>query len=112
MTRAPKGGTTVQGVFYKGGQFLPTNEPQRGKFNSNKATAKKARKVEIAPYEWVYPENENQRPLYTKLNGTFAKFTNGKMEYAGNEKILAYVGLTEAQARDMITKFNSGQRWI
>jgi hypothetical protein len=34
-TRSPKGGITIMGVFYKGGQFLPSdNEPKRGKYNN------------------------------------------------------------------------------
>lgn len=111
MTRAPKGGTTVQGVFYKGGQFLPTNEPQRGKFNSTKSTTKKVRKVEIAPYQWV--ENpEDKTPLYPRLNGTFTRWENGVVTYYGNEKLLKYMGLTEAEAKDMIAKYNNGERWM
>lgn len=110
MRQAPKGGITIQGVFYRGGQFLPQNEPQRGKFNRANKSRSKVRKAEIAPYQWV--ENPDGKiPLYPRLNGTFARFENGVASYAGNEKILNYMGLTEDQARDMIARFNAGQRW-
>jgi len=43
-TRAPKGGIIIMEVFYKGGQFLPTNEPQKGQWNSQSFKTTKAQK--------------------------------------------------------------------
>jgi hypothetical protein len=111
--RAPKGGMTIAGVFYKGGQFLPSDyEPKRGKYNSTKSTAvSKARKVQVAPYTWeVAPEGK--RSIFQWVAGTIATMSGQTMVYCGNAQKLAYTGLSESKALDLINKFNSGQRFI
>lgn len=111
-TRAPKGGQTIMGVFYRGGQFLPTFEPQKGKWNrkTNKASAK-VRKVEIAPYEWV-PREEGKQSIFSRIAGTVATMQDDKMVYCGNEKTLAYTGFAETQVIEMVANWNNGERWF
>lgn len=110
--RSPKGGTTVAGVFYKGGQFLPSNnEPKRGAFNRPATKAAKVRKVEVAPRVWVEAQ-AGMRSLYQMVAGTVARFVDGKLVYSANAQVLDYVGLTETRARELVDMFNSGERWL
>jgi hypothetical protein len=52
--RAPKGGITISGIFYRGGQFLPSNnEPKHGMFN-RKSTKKQIRENDREQYQKVY----------------------------------------------------------
>jgi hypothetical protein len=46
-TRAPKGGITIMGVFYKGGQFLPQYAPNRDDNNNKSNTRSKYIKKNI-----------------------------------------------------------------
>lgn len=115
MERAPKGGITIKGVFYRGGQFLPANdEPKHGVYNSpRRAKASgKVRKVEIANYEWA-PAREGYRPIWGMVAGTVAKpdWQTGSLIYTGNPQTLAFRGLTEEEARDLIDRWNAGERW-
>lgn len=113
MNQAPKGGITVAGVFYKGGQFLPTVEPQRGKFN-RKATPKKqsTRKVEIGYREYA-EEIEGKRSIWQMVAGKVAGYSHQTktLNYVGNERSLNYIGLTEEEANELISKWNNGERW-
>jgi len=53
-TRAPRGGISIMGVFYNGGQFLPTNEPQNGNYNNNFKTSKAKKEIkEIARMQYI-----------------------------------------------------------
>lgn len=111
-TRAPKGGIMVNGVFYKGGWFLPTSEPQRGKWNTgNKKTTKKARKVEVAPYTWEYAP-DGMRSIFSYVAGTVATMDGEIMVYCGNAKTLAFRGMTEDYVKALVEKYNSGERFI
>ena len=110
-TRAPKGGVTVMGVFYKGGQFLPTNEPQRGKWNRKSNTAKKARKMEYAPYKWDYAPAENMVPLFRVLNGSFKYNHNTGTFEMPSPQVQAYMKWTNEFCQDYINRYNNGQRW-
>lgn len=111
MKQAKKGGEWVSGVFYKGGQFLPSVEPQRGKFNrpANKTT--KVRKVEVEPYKWV-EAREGYRSLYSAVAGVLATVRNGEMVFCASEKTLNYYGYTEAKAQELVAQYNAGERWI
>lgn len=114
-TRAPKGGITIQGVFYRGGQFLPTDEPQRGAWNKKvKKTGKKQHKQQIAAYKWeVVPDG--YRSIYSWVAGTVARpdWANDKTKlvYMGNEQTLNYIGLTETKAKELVEKYNQGELW-
>ena len=110
-TRAKKGGEMVQGVFYKGGQFLPMNEPQRGKWNTHQSKSKKVRKVEVAPYKWVEQE-DGKSSIFSRLGGTVATMQDDKMVYCGNEKTLAFMGFTETQVQELVAAWNNGERWM
>jgi hypothetical protein len=112
MKQAKKGGEMVSGVFYKGGQFLPAVEPQRGKFN--RAAGKpvsKVHMVEVAPRERVAAV-DGKFAIYARLAGTVATMRNGEMVFVGNEKSLAYMGFTEARARELVSAWNGGERWF
>lgn len=64
--RAKVGGEYgANGEFYEGGKFINTIAENQKKEGS---TAKKARKVEIAPYKWeVAPEGK--RSIYQQFAG-------------------------------------------
>lgn len=113
MKQAPKGGMTVNGVFYKGGQFLPVNEPQRGKFNRKAAQKPVGRKVEIAPFKWEYAP-EGKRSIYSMVAGVVASVyrESGIMFFCGNERSLKYAGYTEEYANELINRWNNGERWV
>ncbi len=115
MNQAPKGGMTVAGVFYKGGQFLPSNnEPKRGAFNGKSGTkAAKAIKVLVGMKEYAEPI-EGKRSIYQWVAGTVAQYSwfTKRLTYVGNELTLAYAGLTETKALELIKKWNEGERWV
>jgi hypothetical protein len=81
-TRAPKGGTTISGVFYKGGQFLPSdNEPKRGKFNKYHgkiASHKSQAKYHIRTAIKAYFKNDKGTVRYSI---TMAEMNIRKMNY-------------------------------
>jgi hypothetical protein len=109
-SRAKKGGEWVSGVFYKGGQFLPTNEPLRGALNTvTRKPAGKVRKVQVAPYEWVEAQ-DGKMSIFARLGGTVATVRNGEMSLT-NPKALGYIGMTETQAQSLIADWNKGERW-
>lgn len=110
-TRAKKGGEMVAGVFYKGGQFLPASEPQRGKWNRKSNSSKRVRKVEVAPYTWV-PQVDGKSSIFARLGGTVATMNGDEMVFCGNAKTLAYVGLTKSRAKELVESFNNGERWF
>ncbi len=111
MNQAPKGGMTVAGVFYKGGQFLPTVEPQRGKFNRPATKKQTVRKVQIAQREYAEAP-EGKRSIWQMVAGSVASIRDEKLFFCGNERSLAYIGMTETKANELISKWNEGQRWV
>jgi len=111
---AKRGGEQgVNGEWYKGGQFLPNSAyTVKGQQNGTKGQGK-ARKVEIAPYIWdVAPEGKCS--IWAKVAGIVARYNrdSNSLEYAGNAKTLAYYGMTETQAQDLIARWNAGERWM
>lgn len=115
MTRAPKGGVTVQGIFYKGGQFLPSNEPQRGKFNSNSRKSNKARKVQVAPYKWEYAP-EGMTSVWSKVaSGVFTTLKDDKLVWCASAQTEAYYKVTDefkAEIMAYANKWNDGEYWV
>ena len=112
--RAAKGGEFgANGEWYEGGKFINTVPEVAKKEGSNR---KGARKQEIAPYVWVASE-VGQISLYRQFAGAFGKVINGVavLTDGGDNsrlpQILNYVGLTMAQAQDIIDRWNAGQRW-
>jgi hypothetical protein len=111
--RAPKGGVKIMGVFYKGGQFLPSEQPQRGKYNrkSNKCNPTKLRKQEIAPYQWESPPTKHHRSIYAQLAGVFAKMQDGELVFCASEQTLSYYKKGKTEVYTMIGEYNAGARW-
>lgn len=110
-TRAPKGGISIMGTFYKGGQFLPTNEPQRGAHSRKAKTTHKPRKVEVAPYKWeLLPEG--QSAIYTSIQHVTKRTGYDTRVYNGNTATLRYIGMNEAQARYLIELYNEGEKFF
>jgi hypothetical protein len=116
-SRAQKGGCTVQGVFYRGGQFLPSYEPQRGKWNT--ATSKNGNKKnkgvkrrEVAPYVWEVQPYEGAVAVYGRLS-MYARFEykSRVATYQHSEAVLRHLGLTEEEARRKVDDYNNGQVW-
>lgn len=109
--RAPKGGCVVDGVFYKGGQFLPEREPQKGRWNTPKqARRKKVRKSQVAPFVWV-ANPDNRVSIYTRIAGVLATFEDGVARLSASEKTLSYFGYTQDQAQRLIARYNAGEIW-
>ena len=114
--RAPKGGITIDGVFYAGGQFLPSNnEPKRGIYNRKSVKRTAIRKVEIAPYTYA-EQPEGMRSIYTAIAGVFATWedrqTRNKLVFCASDQTLNYYGWTRERAQTAIDKWNSGERWM
>ena len=114
MSGQAKGGGEqgINGEWYIGGQFMP-NSTQTVKGQQNGAKSQgKARKVETAPYFWdVAPEGKCS--IWAMVAGIVAKYNHesGLLEYAGNSKALAFYGMTQVQALDLIDRWNAGERW-
>lgn len=110
--QAPKGGIFgINGDFYKGGQFLPTNIQTTKGLN----TAKKARKVQIERFKWVESrEHEGFEPLLKKLNvGVFSRFDHdGKVHFNCPESAIAYYNVDRKEIEKLCKLYNFGFRWL
>ena len=119
--QAKQGGEEgMNNEWYEGGQFLPSNPNTiKGETTQAKASAK-PRKQEIAPYKW---ETSDKQSIWTQVN-TIAKFhKTGYSKETGSQGTIEWnedfnwqaLGWSEAavtEAKDLITRWNSGQRWI
>lgn len=117
--QAPKGGKKVSGVYYKGGQFLPSNdEPKHGKYNRKNKKTKKVRKQEIEPYVWGIPPSENHQSIHSRLSAfaTHPYNEDGSrnhkvLEFCASEKTMNYFNKTRDDIMPLIDSYNSGERW-
>ena len=110
--RAPKGGAVgANGEFYEGGKFINTvaeNAKQLG------SVPKKVRKSQIMPYVWVETP-EGQRSIFTKISGIFAQVTGDIAHMRDDDRLpqtLEYFGVTFEYAKDLVERYNRGERWI
>lgn len=111
-TRAKKGGEFgANGEWYEGGKFINT-VPENAKRHGS--VRKGSGKQEIAPYIWEVAPAENLRSIYKQIAGILGKLDReGKVfTYAANPAVLNYCGKTEQEARDLIARYNAGERWI
>lgn len=109
--RAKKGGEFgANGEWYEGGKFINTTPENAKRHGSGpKATGKQ----EIAPYVWEVAPAENLRSIFKQIAGILGKLDrDGKFTYSANPAILNYCGKSEAEARDLIARYNAGERWI
>jgi len=103
---AATGGHWVKGAggsrFVGGVQAVRREDAGRGK-----------RKVEIAPYTWQ-DEPKGMRSIWGYVAGIFARYNrdSGQLEYAASPQTLGYYGMTESRARDLIARWNRGERWV
>lgn len=118
-TRAPKGGMIGKnGEHYEGGQFLPSNTTtEKGAYNSNRKKAGKLRKVQVAPYIWVFPPSVNHRPIYRLAGTSFTvvRDTTGGID-KDNPKLVAstetsYYREDPEYTDKLVAAFNKGYRW-
>lgn len=112
--QAPKGGVTIAGVFYKGGQFLPSDyQPKHGKYNGKSSKkSPKVRKVRITPYEFAEAP-EGKRSIYEWLGVLLQNMKGGKLTIVEtNQNRLNYAGLTIEKANELAEKWNNGERWV
>ena len=119
--RAQKGGETgVNGEAYKGGQFLPSSpETIKGEFKSAKAQAK-PRKQEIALYKWEVSERQSIWGLVeivSKFHKTgYSKETGaqGRLEWLKdfNWQAAGWTIEEVKKAKELISRWNNGERWI
>lgn len=83
--RAPKGGVTINGKFYRGGQFIPATQDD-GK--AAKLAELKAKAEELAKTrEWVRERREACLAAYLRGAGTLGRFETwaAKAEQIGTE---------------------------
>ena len=104
---AATGGHWVKGAggsrFAGGVQSLPrAPADRRGK-----------RKVEIAPYTWE-DEPKGMRSIWGYVAGIFARYNrdSGQLEYAASPQTLGDYRMTEAKARDLVARWNRGERGV
>ena len=115
-TRAKAGGEVgVNGQFYAGGQFLPGSEltvPGAWRKSGGSRPAK-ARKFEIDLYVWEVAPSEAHRSIFGLISGTVARWKvwRKELEFSASPAVLAYVGLTAAQAQELVDRWNAGERW-
>lgn len=112
-TRAQKGGEMgINGLWYKGGQFLPSTA--LGKMASQ-MRIKKSGKQEIAPYVWEVAPQENMRSIYNLVE-VASKWVDGKwqqeLELIDNEQTLNYFHIDTEATQKLIDLWNSGERWV
>lgn len=106
--RAAKGGEFgANGDWYEGGKFINTISENHKRHGS---TPSKARKVEIAPYEWVYPV-EGKQSIFGILGGIFGKVIDGRMVIRTSDQTLNHFGRTMSEVEELAAKWNAGERW-
>jgi len=111
--RAKKGGEYgANGDFYKGGTFINTvADRPKGRTQSRR---KKRKKIEIAPYVWEFPPTEKAVSLWSQLAGIYARYDRKTKTLVFDclPETLAFYGSTEDEVKDLIAKWNAGDRWI
>ena len=108
--RARKGGEYGKnGLFYNGGEFLPST--QLAPMTGGKKNAK-TRKQEIAPYTWEVPPTEKHYSIYRQVAGVFAVRDGDKLKFAASQQTLDYFKTTKEEAEKLIEMWNNGERWI
>lgn len=109
--RAKAGGEYgANGEWYEGGKFINTVPENAKRYGS---TPKGSGKQEIEPYRWEIPPDANSVSLFRKIAGIIGRYDRrtARFVYAGTPRILAWVGMTEQQAKDLIERYNAGERW-
>ena len=110
--QAKKGGEFgANGEWYDGGKFINT-VPENKKREGSKP--KGNGKQEIAPYVWEVSE-EGKISLYKKFSGVFGKVVNGVaiLRTDGQfQQTLNYYGVKFEDAKNLIDRWNNGERWV
>jgi hypothetical protein len=84
--RAPKGGVSISGVFYRGGQFLPSNnEPKRGMFNANNVKSAEHKSIARALIKQAFKCKFNGDDMSAEFNITMAQSRIKKAQYWENK---------------------------
>ena len=110
--RAKRGGEYgANGEFYEGWKFINTTPENAKRYGS---TPKGTRKQEIEPYKWEYPPTENATSLFRRIAGILAKFNweENRFDFAASAQTLDYLGMSKAEAEQLIELYNTGTRWI
>jgi len=122
--RAKAGGQVGKnGEWYEGGQFLPSSETTEKGQNSRAKTAgqNKPRKQEIAPYKW---ELSDRQAIWPKCGvGAYTRFIKtGYSKETGSQGYLETVEDTnfwletpveiQEQVRELVSRWNAGERWM
>ncbi len=110
--RAKVGGEYgVNGLWYDGGEFLPSTEmgklPTKGK---SKGTGKQ----EIEPYKWEVAPADGLKSIYRQFVGVFGYYERATNRLIVNcsDETLAYFNTNRFAVEVMAAKFNKGERWI
>ena len=111
--RAKIGGEVgTNGIFYHGGEFLPsTTLLPLGKTARKPATGKR----EIEPYKWEVQPYPEARSVYRAFAGLVGCVRDGVAILRTDDQLpqsLAYLQMTLAEAQDLIDRYNAGQRWM
>ena len=116
-TRAKAGGQHGKnGEWYEGGQFLPSSETtEKGAFSKDQRQAR-PRKQEIAPYRW---EISGKSAIWPKVEAVCKFHKTGYSKETGAQGWLEIVAIPSSwtqegieEVRELVKKWNSGERWI
>ena len=114
-TRAQAGGEVgINGLWYKGGQFLPSTTLSK---MARQTKVGSSGKQEIAPYKWEVAPKENMRSIYTLTKpGVASRWAQDKwqeeLELVDDEKVLNHFKIDRDATRVLIDLWNGGERWI
>ena len=102
----------VNGEFYQGGQFLPSNEETVKGAYSQKTS--RPSKQEIAPYKWEISEKVS---IWGAINLACKFHKTGYSKENGAEGLLEVVIKNQTPEameffENLATRWNNGERWI
>lgn len=111
--RAKIGGEIgANGELYAGGRFLntiPENPKREG------STPKKARKVQVGPFEWTV-NVDGKTPIFIgAFGGCFGTTPQAERNLTtamANTTALRYVGITATELANRVDRFVAGERWM
>lgn len=110
--RAAKGGEIgANGEWYVGGTYINTTPENAKRYGSG---PKSTGKQEVEPYVWQVAPQDGLRSIYKAINGTVARWQNGKLTLRSDDSLQAtldYMGVSREWAAKMVDRYNAGDRW-
>jgi len=101
----------ANGEWYESGKFINT-VPENPKRHGSRTA--KARKAQIAPFEWAVVPDDKAVSIYSQLAGIYGRVENGRMVLRTDDRMadtLAYYGRTLEEVQTLALRWNQGERW-